>query len=99
MATEIGELKKEALKTPKQGVVAALTGMKDRPSREILLKFPPFPVYIIAGAQDPRVPLDESERLSQISEFVHLFVIKNCGHMSFLEAPNEAIQLLKRSMH
>jgi len=51
-------------------------------------------VFIIAGDKDPRIPLEESVQLSEISEFVQLNVIEGCGHMSFLEYPETAKKLL-----
>src|SRR5690606_26597163 len=50
---EIKVLKKEALKTPLQGIVAALEGMKIRDDREILLHFTPFAKMMILGKKDP----------------------------------------------
>lgn len=94
LGSEIKLLKSEALNTSKQGIVAALSGMRLRPNREVLLKFPPFPVFIIAGDKDPRIPLEESVQLSEISEFVQLNVIEGCGHMSFLEYPETVKKLL-----
>jgi len=98
LAKQIKELKNEALKTSKQGVIAALTGMKDRPNREVLLKFSPYPVHIIASDMDPRIPLEESKYLESISEDVQLHLIKGSGHMSYLEDPESTIILLKKCL-
>lgn len=95
---EIAALKEEALNTSRQGIAAALSGMRTRPNREILLKFPPFPVYIIAGDRDPRIPLKEAQELAAISEMVHLSIIPDTGHMSFIEAPDEAIRHIQRAV-
>ncbi|MBT7749917.1 MAG: alpha/beta hydrolase [Flavobacteriales bacterium] len=93
---EIKELIDEAVKTSSQGLVAALEGMRIRPNRELLLKFPPYPVHIVAGDKDPRIPIQESIQLSKISEFVTLHVIKGIGHMSYIEAKEETIQVFKK---
>lgn len=93
---EINALKEEALKTPVQGIIAALDGMRQRPDREILLRFPPYPVHIIASDKDPRIPLGESQEQAAVSESVHLHLIKGSGHMSYIEAREEATRLLKR---
>lgn len=93
---KINALKEEALKTPLQGIVAALDGMRQRPDREILLKFPPYPVHIVASDKDPRIPLEETEEQARVSEHVHLHVIKGCGHMSYIEAPEETCRLLQQ---
>ena len=93
---QINEVKALALETPVQGVIAALSGMRDRPNRELLLKFPPYPVHIIAGEKDPRIPLKDLEEQAAISEFVHLHVLKGCGHMSYVEDLPATIHVLKR---
>ncbi|GAB4378888.1 MAG: alpha/beta hydrolase [Salibacteraceae bacterium] len=93
---EISKLKAEALKTPVQGIVAALRGMMLRPNREWLLAFPPYPVFIIAGDDDPRIPLSELSRQAEISPAVSLHVIEKCGHMAYIEARDESVRLLKR---
>jgi pimeloyl-ACP methyl ester carboxylesterase len=99
LKSEIDALKDEALKTPMQGIIAALSGMRDRPNRQILLKFPPFPIHIIAGEKDPRVPMEESKELAQISEYVSLHVIEGVGHMSHIEAPKEALANIQMSLN
>ena len=95
---QINELKSEALKTSRQGVIAALTGMRDRPNREIILKFAPYPVDIIASDYDPRIPLEESIYLSELSENVNLVLIKGAGHISYIEALDDTIQAFKQVM-
>lgn len=92
---QINEIKEEALKTPLQGVIAAIDGMRQRPDREILLKFPPYPVHIIAGDKDPRIPIEESVEQAEASDEVHLHVIKGCGHMSYIEAIDETLKIFK----
>ncbi len=92
----IQQLKEEAFNIPLQGIIAAIDGMRLRQSREVLLKFPPYPVHIVAGDKDPRITIEESRALAGISEFVHLHVIKGCGHMSYIEAPEETLKIFKR---
>lgn len=93
---EINRLKDLALKTPPQGIVAALAGMRDRPNRELLLRFPPYPIHIIAGEKDPRIPLQTLIEQAAISEEVHLHVIKGVGHMSYIEDFDRTITLFKQ---
>jgi hypothetical protein len=53
LAEIIEEVKLEALKTPLQGIVAALEGMKIRKDREVILHFAPYPIQLILGKKDP----------------------------------------------
>ncbi|MEQ9187032.1 MAG: alpha/beta hydrolase [Cryomorphaceae bacterium] len=99
MREGVNHVKKQALQTSVQGTIAALAGMRDRPNRELLLKFPPYPVHIIAGEMDPRIPLQESTELAEISEHVHLQIIRGCGHMGYLEAPNESLEALRTALN
>lgn len=49
LADEIEKVKTQALKTPLQGIVASLEGMKIRKDRETLLRENLFPVLLILG--------------------------------------------------
>lgn len=93
---EIKAAKEEALKTSKQGIIAALEGMKKRPSREILLKFPPYPIHLIAGERDPIIPIKTIEQQMTRSENITGTVLKEPGHMGHLEAPKECLVEVKR---
>lgn len=53
LTNEIENVKTEALKTPLQGVVASLEGMKIRKDREMLLHSSTFPILLILGEKDP----------------------------------------------
>ncbi|MEL4306883.1 alpha/beta fold hydrolase [Joostella sp. CR20] len=86
---EIKSLKKEALKTPLQGIVAALEGMKIRNDREILLHFTPFKKMMIIGKKDP--VLNYENLLTQIQDTEVETVIFPDGHMSFIENKSQFI--------
>lgn len=92
---EISDAKQDALRTSKQGVIAALEGMKRRPSREILLKFAPYPIHIISGEKDPVIPIDTMHKQMKRSEKVSGTVLKEPGHMGHIEAPEECLRELK----
>ncbi|WP_417362573.1 alpha/beta fold hydrolase [Galbibacter sp.] len=87
---EIKRLKKEALKTPLQGIVAALEGMKIRDDREILLHFTPFAKMMIIGKKDP--VLKYEELIDQIENTSVKLIEFADGHMSFIENKAEFIE-------
>ncbi|MEX2597294.1 MAG: alpha/beta hydrolase [Salibacteraceae bacterium] len=89
--TEMDWAKNEALSTPVQGIIAALGGMRDRPNREILLKFPPYSIHIVAADKDPIIAYNDMVELASISDQVRLHTIKGCGHMSYIENPEATI--------
>lgn len=89
---EIQQLVSEAQKTPIQGIIAALEGMKIRIDREVLLHFSPYPKLFIAGTSDSIVSLEESKNQTENSETI--LKIVNSGHMSLLEEPEEINQII-----
>nr|WP_294931742.1 alpha/beta hydrolase [uncultured Flavobacterium sp.] len=87
LTKEIEKVKDQALKTPLQGIVASLEGMKIRKDRESLLKQNLFPVLLILGKKDPVLNYDES--ISQIKNTTAELVSFEDGHMSQIENKEE----------
>ncbi len=83
----INTTKKIAHRTSIQGTIAAISGMRDRYEREIVLKFAPYPVLIIAGEMDKIIPLQWLEEQALVAENCQLKILKDIGHMPFYEAP------------
>ncbi len=82
---EIKGLAKQASKMSKQGIIAALEGMKVRPSREIILKFPPYPILFVAGKRDPLFSWKSLEKQMTRSNMIKPLILQEGGHMSFIE--------------
>jgi pimeloyl-ACP methyl ester carboxylesterase len=87
LAEEIEKAKTEALKTPLQGIIASLEGMKIRKDREWLLEQNRFPVLLILGKKDPVLSYEES--LSQAENTYVQLVSFEDGHMSQIENKEE----------
>lgn len=87
---DINILKKEALKTPLQGVIAALEGMKTRKNREALLHNTSFKKMMIIGKKDP--VLSRKELLNQTKGTKVKIVEFPDGHMSYIENKYEFSQ-------
>ena len=83
LVDEIEKVKIEALKTPLQGVVASLEGMKIRKDRESLLRFSTYPMLLILGKKDP--VLNYEDNLKQIENTTVKLVTFPDGHMSTIE--------------
>ncbi|MCB0479969.1 MAG: alpha/beta hydrolase [Flavobacteriales bacterium] len=92
---EIKLAKEEALKTPKQGIIAALEGMKRRPSREVLLKFAPFPIHFISGQRDPVIDIKTIGNQLKGADKSTAIILKGPGHMGHIESPEECLKELK----
>lgn len=76
-----------AAKTSQRGIVAALLGMRDRPSREMVLGWVRFPVMMVIGEHDNILPpqslLEQSELISDKT----VLWLEHDGHFGFLESP------------
>ena len=92
LTDEIEKVKIEALKTPLQGVVASLEGMKIRKDREVLLHLTPYPKMLILGENDPVLNYEDSR--DQIENTSVKLVTFPDGHMSHIENQDELITVL-----
>jgi len=86
LAKEIEKVKLQALKTPLQGIVASLEGMKIRKDREVLLHFAPYPIQLVLGEKDGVLIYDDT--IDQIEGTKVELTTFPDGHMSHIE--NEA---------
>lgn len=93
LSGEIENVKQEALKTPLQGIVASLEGMKIRKDREVLLHFAPYPVLLVLGKADP--VLNYEENVGQIENTSVKLVTFADGHMSTIENRDELLTELQ----
>lgn len=80
---DIEKLREQAVKTPVQGIVAALEGMKIRKDREVLLHFAPYPILLVLGKKDQSLVYDE--HAPQIEGTRTKLVTYPHGHMAHIE--------------
>lgn len=90
---EIEKIKLQALKTPLQGIVACLEGMKIRKDREVLLHFAPYPIQLVLGKKDGVLPYDET--IDQVEGTKVELTTFPDGHMSHIENETELKKVLK----
>ena len=83
LKNEIENVKLEALKTPLQGIVASLEGMKIRKDRQFILKETDFPKLLILGEKDG--VLLYKDNASQIEATNTELISLPDGHMSHIE--------------
>lgn len=89
---EIEKVKTEALKTPLQGIVASLEGMKIRKDREVLLHTTSYSKLLILGEKDPVLNYEETKE--QIENTDIELVSFPDGHMSHIENQEELSKIL-----
>ena len=84
---EIENVKTDALKTPLQGIVASLEGMKIRKDREFLLQSTSYPKMLILGEKDPVLNYEETKQ--QVENNASQLITFPDGHMSTIENREE----------
>ena len=99
MSPQVESLKQMALKSPDDGMIALLNGMKERPDRTVVLKNPELPLLLIGGMKDNYIPLEVFEKLASMAPHSRVLRLENSGHMGFIEEPelviNAFVELLK----
>jgi pimeloyl-ACP methyl ester carboxylesterase len=85
-----------AKQTGKSGIVAALYGMRDRPSRDLILGLVQYPVMMVIGAQDNVLSPKLLEEQSQVIKNKSILYLEHDGHFGFLESPRRSNQALRK---
>jgi pimeloyl-ACP methyl ester carboxylesterase len=83
LENEIENVKLDALKTPLQGIIASLEGMKIRKDRQFILKETDFPKMLILGEKDGVLLYEDN--LAQIENTNAELITFADGHMSHIE--------------
>ena len=91
---KIEEVKKEALKIPVQGIIAALEGMKIRKDRTDFWRESKFKKLMILGKNDPVLEYDKISIEAENAGVEN--VVFSDGHMSHIENFNELAYNLMR---
>jgi pimeloyl-ACP methyl ester carboxylesterase len=91
---EIDAVKKIALATSLQGIVAALEGMKIRMDREIILNFAPYPVLYIIGKNDAILPYETLIEQANLPKHGAYLLLEEAGHMGFMESKVKSLHAL-----
>jgi pimeloyl-ACP methyl ester carboxylesterase len=94
-AKEIEILKEMAQKTSKEGLIAALEGMKMRPDRQHVLLNSKMPVLFIIGKNDSRIPMEVVIPQTLLPEHSEMLLLDHVGHMGFIEASIKTFAALK----
>ena len=88
------EVRKICNKAPAITLIEYAKAMRDRPSREGLLRNFHNPILILAGEKDEIIPLDISEKMASLNPKITIFHLPNTGHMGMIEAEAEAIETI-----
>jgi len=92
MSLQVESLKQMALKSPDEGMIALLNGMKERPDRTTVLRNPDLPLLLIGGMKDNYIPVEVFEKLTSLALHARVLHLKNSGHMGFIEEPENVME-------
>ncbi|MEI7661156.1 MAG: alpha/beta hydrolase [Bacteroidota bacterium] len=78
----------QASRMDKEGVIAALEGMKNRKDQSQLLRTTELPVLFILGLKDTRVPAARIWEMISLPAVSETLLLRNTGHMGYVEEPD-----------
>jgi len=93
--TQIKQLQSAAMQMSKEGIIAALEGMKQRENYSEILRNNPIPFLAILGKQDFRIPYEKMLPLFSLPDDSLICIINHVGHMGYFEAQNETLHVIK----
>jgi pimeloyl-ACP methyl ester carboxylesterase len=93
---EINLLIKEAEKMPKEGIIAALEGMKIRNDQTSLLATTKVPVLFILGLKDSKAPIPKLWEMISIPAHSESLILRDVGHMGYIEAPKITLNAIRK---
>jgi pimeloyl-ACP methyl ester carboxylesterase len=91
MSKEVDQLKQIAMRSPDQGTIALLNGMKDRPDRTQVLSNPELPLLLIGGMKDNYIPVEVFEKVVSLAPHAKVLRLEQSGHMGFMEEPDQVV--------
>jgi pimeloyl-ACP methyl ester carboxylesterase len=92
---EIKKLVERAKEIPKEGIIAALEGMKIRKNQSALLRSVTVPVLFIIGLKDTKAPYTRLWKMVSLPKQSECLILRNVGHMGYIEAPEETLSMIK----
>ncbi len=84
-----------AAQIPGDGIIAVLKGMMQRPSRLSYMEEGRVPCLWILGEADNYIPRHQIQAKVKLPENASVVVLKNSGHMGFIEEQEKSLQIVK----
>lgn len=92
---EVEKVKRIASKITKQSIINSLEGMKERKSRDLILKFAEYPFLFIVGKKDSVINYESMYPQMGLCKYPFVLMLEHAGHMAFYEAPKETVKELE----
>lgn len=95
-AKEIDVLIKEAEKMSKEGIIAALEGMRMRNDQTSLLATTKLPVLFILGLKDSKAPITKLWEMISLPAHSESLILRDVGHMGYIESPKVTLNAIRQ---
>lgn len=95
LKNEVAKVKRIAEKISKQSIINSLEGMKERKSRDLILKFADYPILFIIGKRDTVVNFQTMYPQMGLCKYPSVLMLDESAHMSFMEFPHETLKQLE----
>ncbi|MCK5856149.1 MAG: alpha/beta hydrolase [Bacteroidales bacterium] len=91
---EIEVLQSESRKMEKEGIIAALYGMRQRTDKLKLLQNARVPVLFIIGKKDSRTPMELMNKQIGLPKHSEVLILEHIAHMGFIEAREKCLSFI-----
>jgi pimeloyl-ACP methyl ester carboxylesterase len=85
-----------ASKMNKQGIIAALHGMRDRKGRDLILGLVEYPILMVIGEHDNVLPFAQLLEQAEAIKNKQVLFLEHDGHFGFLESPRESHKAIRK---
>jgi len=91
---EVSKARRVATEVSKQSIINSLEGMKERKSRDMILKFAEYPVLFVIGKKDSVINYETMYPQMGLCKYPSVVMLEEGAHMGFYEAPEETMKEL-----
>lgn len=85
-----------ASRMSRQGIVAALYGMRDRKGRDLILGLVEYPILMVIGEHDSVLPFTQLLDQAELIKNKQILYLEHDGHFGFLESPRESNKAIRK---
>ena len=91
---EIKALQEDAKRCSTEAVIAAIRGMRERPSRVHVLEKTKLPVLFILGKKDQKINFEQAMMQASVPKQSHCLLLGNVAHMGYIEASDVTLKAI-----
>lgn len=91
---EVEKVRQIASGVTQQSIINSLEGMKERKSRDLILKFADYPVLFVIGKKDGVINYETMYPQMGLCKYPSVLMLEEAGHMAFYEASKQTLKEL-----